>query len=54
MTMKKTKRGSMKMINTITDDQGNKYELQPIFDHDSQKYIYGLVYVPVFQKEDEL
>jgi hypothetical protein len=40
--------------NTITDDQGNKYELYPSFDHDTQKDGYILVYVPEFKENDIL
>lgn len=42
------------MINTLTDDQGNKYELHPFFDHESQTHGYILVYIAKFQKGDIL
>lgn len=42
------------MINTITDDQGNKYELVPSFDHETQRQGYVLVYIAEFQEGDVL
>lgn len=42
------------MVNTITDDQGNKYELRSYFDHETQTDGYILVYLPIFQEGDTL
>jgi hypothetical protein len=42
------------MINTITDDQGNKYELFPYQDYTTDRQSYLLVYIPEFQEGDIL
>lgn len=41
-------------MNTITDDQGNKYELRPYFDHETQTSGFILVYIAAFQEGDTL
>lgn len=36
-------------MNTITDDQGKRYELTPFFDHDTQTA--GCILVPISEAE---